>query len=89
MDPRVPKDLFERKKRGFNPPLRDWLRGGLAARFDGLGTRLERSTGGQLAARPVDAFVRRYADGAEHLAEQMLQLVILDESLTQLSEVAG
>jgi asparagine synthase (glutamine-hydrolysing) len=88
MDPRVPKDLFERKKRGFNPPLRDWLRGGLAARFDGLGTRLERSTVGQLGARPVDAFVRRYADGAERLAEQVLQLLILDESLAQLSQVA-
>jgi asparagine synthase (glutamine-hydrolysing) len=88
MDPRLPQDLFERKKRGFNPPLRDWLRGGLAERFDGLGKRLEHSSAGQLAARPVDRFARRYADGREHLAEQVLQLLILDESLAQLSQVA-
>ena len=88
MDPRLPQDLFERKKRGFNPPLREWLRGGLAARFDGLGKRLQDLTAGQLAARPVDAFARHYAGGAEPLAEQVLQLLILDESLSQLSQVA-
>jgi hypothetical protein len=33
----------------------------------------------------VDAFVQRYVAGAEPLAEQVLQLVMLDESLRQLA----
>ena len=87
MDPRLPPDFFNRKKRGFNPPLGDWLRGGLARRFEGLGRRLEDATSGQLGARPVDAFLAHYSAGAERLAEQVLQLLILDESLAQLSQV--
>jgi asparagine synthase (glutamine-hydrolysing) len=88
LDPRLPQDLFERKKRGFNPPLRDWLRGGLAARLNGLGRRLQDLSAGQLAAGAVDAFVQHYSGGAEPLAEQVLQLLILDESLSQLSSLA-
>ncbi len=87
MDRRLPPDLFNRKKRGFNPPLRDWLRDGLAQRFAGLGQRLQDATAGQLVARPVDSFVQRYVAGAEALAEQVLQLIVLDESLGQLSRV--
>jgi asparagine synthase (glutamine-hydrolysing) len=87
IDPRLPQNLFDRKKRGFNPPLREWLRGGLATRFDGLGKRLQDLTCGQLAAGAVDSFARRYVDGAERLAEQVLQLLILDESLSQLSSL--
>ena len=87
MDRRLPPDLFNRKKRGFNPPLRDWLRGGLAHRFAGLGQRLQDATAGQLVARPVDTFVQRYVSGADALAEQVLQLIVLDESLGQLSRV--
>lgn len=87
IDPRLPQNLFDRKKRGFNPPLRDWLRGGLAARFDSLGKRLQDLTAGQLAAGAVDSFVQHYAAGAERLAEQVLQLLILDESLSQLSSL--
>jgi len=33
----------------------------------------------------VDAFVHHYLGGAEHAAEQVLQLLILDESLAQLA----
>jgi asparagine synthase (glutamine-hydrolysing) len=88
LDPRLPADFFQHKKRGFNPPLRDWLRVRLADRFDGLGERLQRSSGGQLAAAAVDAFVGHYARGAERLAEQVLQLLILDESLAQLAVAA-
>jgi len=84
LDPRLPADFLSRKKRGFNPPLKRWLREELAARFDGLGERLERLTGGQLLRSPVDAFARHYREGAEPLAEQVLQLFILDESLAQL-----
>jgi asparagine synthase (glutamine-hydrolysing) len=88
VDPRLSADLFDRKKRGFNPPLRDWVRVKLASRLGGLGGRLDGLTGGQLAAQPVDAFVRRYEQGEERFAEQVLQLLILDESLSQLRAAA-
>jgi asparagine synthase (glutamine-hydrolysing) len=84
IDPRLPAGFLHRKKRGFNPPLKQWLRADLAERFSGLGARLQHSSAGQLAPGPVDAFVRHYLGGAEHLAEQVLQLLILDESLIQL-----
>lgn len=76
--------LFSGKKRGFNPPLAGWLQDDLADRYDGLGARLEASSQGQLEALRVDCFCRLYQDGAPHLAENVLQLLILDESLTQL-----
>jgi len=88
LDPRLPGDYYRRKKRGFNPPLTKWLRGALAPRLDGLGARLQHSTGGQLAAGAVDAFVSHHRRGAEHTAEQLLQLLMLDESLAQLSALA-
>jgi asparagine synthase (glutamine-hydrolysing) len=84
LDPRL-AEVLRRKKRGFNPPLRDWLRDGLAPRYEGLGARLARSSAGQLDARAVDRFARHYLEGAEHAAEQALQLLILDESLAQLT----
>jgi asparagine synthase (glutamine-hydrolysing) len=76
--------LFTRRKRGFNPPLHQWLREDLAARLAGVGGRLERSTDGQLAAGAADAMVAHYLRGARHTAEQVLQLLVLDESLRQL-----
>jgi len=85
LDPRLPPELLERKKRGFNPPLAEWLRVKLAGRYDGLGARLERTSAGQLRAPAIDRFVRRYVAGKERAAEQVLQLLILDESLAQLS----
>jgi asparagine synthase (glutamine-hydrolysing) len=84
LDPRLPPDFIRGRKRGFNPPLKRWLREELAERFDGLGERLQALTAGQLAARPTDAFARRYLEQSEPLAEQVLQLLILDESLAQL-----
>ena len=85
LDSRLPSDFLRRKKRGFNPPLRRWLREELRPRFDGLGERLEHLTGNQLKRSSVDAFARHYLERAEPLAEQVLQLLILDESLAQLS----
>jgi asparagine synthase (glutamine-hydrolysing) len=81
-------DLFSRKKRGFNPPIAGWLDGDLAPRQEGLGRRLAEVTGGQLAAARIDAFVATWREGCRGLAEQVLQLVILDESLTQLAALA-
>ena len=82
-------DPFARKKRGFNPPLDGWLEGDLAPRLPGLGARLARLTSGQLDAGRVDTFARAYRGGRHSLAEQLLQLVILDESLAQLSALAA
>ncbi|WP_159874753.1 asparagine synthase (glutamine-hydrolyzing) [Aquitalea denitrificans] len=84
MHPALPADFFQRKKRGFNPPLAGWLKTSLAERFSGLGSRLHRLTDALLDATAVDAFAQAYRGGKEALAEQMLQLLILDESLTQL-----
>jgi asparagine synthase (glutamine-hydrolysing) len=82
-------DPFARRKRGFNPPLDGWLEGDLAPRRAGLGARLENLTGGQLAAARVDAYVSAWRGGRRDLAEQVLQLVILDESLAQLAALAA
>jgi asparagine synthase (glutamine-hydrolysing) len=76
--------LFSQKKRGFNPPLQQWLRQDLAGRLSGLGERLSETTAQQLDANAVQAMVEHYLHGAPHMAEQILQLLILDESLRQL-----
>ncbi len=78
-------DLFNRKKRGFNPPLGRWLHDDLRTRLDGIGTRLAKATGGQIDAQAADAFVAAYRAGREPLAENLLQLAVLDESLHQLN----
>ena len=51
--------------------------------------RLAALTSGQLVAPRVDAFVDAWRDGAAGLGEQVLQLVILDESLSQLAALAA
>lgn len=79
--------LFERKKRGFNPPLGDWLRADLQGRVEGMGTRLSALTGNLLKKDAVDRLASAYYDGAQHLAEQLLQLLLLDESLRQLDHL--
>ena len=81
--------LFARKKRGFNPPLKPWLRGALAARFNGLGARLGKLTNGLLSETGVTKMIGAYSAGDEKLAEGVLQLLILDESLGQLDELRG
>ncbi len=81
-------DLFGRKKKGFNPPLAHWLRVDLAERQAGLGERLQALTGGQLDAGRTAALLAHFgSDGS--LAEQVLQLLILDESLAQLAALAA
>jgi asparagine synthase (glutamine-hydrolysing) len=82
-----PLGVFERPKRGFSPPLRSWLEGDLAERFDGLGTRLESATGGQLDATAVDLYSTRFLHAKDSPAEQLLQLLVLDESLRQLRAI--
>lgn len=79
---------FARKKRGFNPPLRGWLDGDLAARLPLLAASLEHLTRGQIVAAGTEAIVAAYRR-APGLAEQVLSLVILDESLRQLAAEAA
>lgn len=81
-------DLFNLKKRGFNPPLQPWLQQDLQQRFAGLGSRLQKYSQGQISAERVERFVAEYRNRPA-LAEQMLQLLILDASLTQLVEQAA
>ncbi len=78
--------LFEIKKRGFNPPLQPWLQQDLKARFAGLGNRLEALTNGQLNAQRVEQLVAEYQQRPA-LAEQVLQLLILDATLGQLAKL--
>lgn len=79
--------LFTRKKRGFNPPLTHWLQRDLADRLNGLGKRLAGLTGGQLNAQAVDELITHYRQQDPGLAEKVLQLVVLDESLRQLAAI--
>lgn len=76
-------DLFNLKKRGFNPPLQPWLQQDLQHRFVGLGKRLQEHTHGQINAERVERLIAEYRNRPA-LAEQVLQLLILDASLTQL-----
>jgi asparagine synthase (glutamine-hydrolysing) len=79
--------LFSARKRGFNPPLRHWLRNDLGERLSGLGDRLARHTNGGIDAKHTDVMLDRYNAGGEYLAEGVLQLVILDESLGQMTKL--
>ncbi|MGV6851506.1 MAG: asparagine synthase (glutamine-hydrolyzing) [bacterium] len=81
------KPIFFRKKRGFNPPLADWLQHDLLGRRSGLGQRLEFLTAEQISQKPCDELITRYYQGESALAEQVLQLYILDESLQQLNSL--
>ena len=82
-------DPFARGKRGFNPPLSGWLGGDLAPRLPGLGERLAQATGGMLRAERIDAFVAAWRNAMPGFAEQVLQLVLLEESLRQLAALAA
>ena len=80
-------DPFAQKKRGFNPPIAGWLHGDLAPRLPGLGQRLAGLTGGLLDARRVDGFAAAWKE-RPGLGEQLLQLLILDESLAQIAALS-
>jgi asparagine synthase (glutamine-hydrolysing) len=79
--------LFTRKKRGFNPPLTHWLQNDLANRLSGLGERLAVLSAQQLDTQAVDDLVLHYRHHDTGLAEKVLQLVVLEESLRQLAAI--
>jgi asparagine synthase (glutamine-hydrolysing) len=78
---------FSRKKRGFNPPLHGWLRDDLVDRMRGVAASLAELTSGQVDGARAQAMIDAYAKTSS-LAEQVLSLVILDESLRQLAALA-
>jgi len=80
--------VFERKKRGFNPPLHDWLTHDLADRVQGAAASLDALTHGQLVRERIATMTAAYAS-TPALAEQVLSLVMLDESLRQLTMEAA
>ena len=83
-----PLKIFGLKKRGFNPPLDQWIGNDLSRRFGGLGHRLENATHGQISSTAVDRYCKRFIGAINAPAEQLLQLVMLDESLAQLGAIS-
>lgn len=78
-------DLWGQPKRGFNPPVDQWLRGPLAFVLEGLPERLARLTDGQIARDRSAAMLAEYGKRGVVKAEQVLQLVVLERSLNQLA----
>lgn len=79
--------ILKRKKRGFNPPLNKWITNDLSHQLDGLGERLEEYSSSQINARSCNRIVKHYREGHQYLEEQILQLLMLDESLSQLLNI--
>ena len=88
LEPLGSDDPLRRTKRGFNPPIEGWLKRDLSPRLGGLGERLQDTTSGQLSRHGIDALIAAWTSGENRFAEQVLQLVILDESLAQLANLA-
>lgn len=80
-------DLFAQKKKGFNPPLTAWLAHDLANRLDEMPQRLEAVTESQVSARESAELLRLYRKGNQKYAEQLLQLLFLEISLSQLHQL--
>lgn len=79
--------FFARKKMGFNPPVAGLLQS-LQGRFAGLPERLAALTGGQLSAAALNEALAQWRSDRGY-GEQLLQLLILDESLQQLAALAA
>ncbi|NNM52938.1 MAG: asparagine synthase [Pseudomonadales bacterium] len=79
--------LLDAKKRGFNPPLKTWLNEDLAEQFHGIDQRLYDHTQGQLSRDSLRTFIGSSLAPRPASDEQLLQLFILDESLSQLHKL--
>jgi asparagine synthase (glutamine-hydrolysing) len=79
--------LFEAKKKGFNPPLNTWLELDLASRLEPMPKRLQELSQGQIVSTASAELLRLYRAGKRHYAEQLLQLLFLQISLSQLNEL--
>jgi asparagine synthase (glutamine-hydrolysing) len=82
-------DLFNAKKKGFNPPLDTWLKNDLADRLDDMPANLERLTGGQCLGNAAKQLLIYYRRGNSRCAEQIFQLLVLEMALTQLDRLRG
>jgi asparagine synthase (glutamine-hydrolysing) len=80
-------DLFNAKKKGFNPPLDTWLKNDLADRLDDMPANLERLTGGQCLGNAAKQLLIYYRRGNSRCAEQVFQLLVLEMSLAQLEKL--
>ena len=69
-------------------PIGPWLETDLAPRLDGLAQRLDQVSSGQLAHDRVDRFLQAWRQERKSLDEQVFQLLVLDASLAQLSQLA-
>lgn len=79
--------FFNRKKMGFNPPVSSLL-GSLSARFESLPERLAANCQGQLNQAALRLALASWQLNSRY-DEQLLQLLILDESLQQLNSLAA
>jgi asparagine synthase (glutamine-hydrolysing) len=77
-------DLFAQKKKGFNPPLNDWLQRDLRERLDAMPETLAAVSEGHVAATAPAELLRLYRLGNTQYAEQLLQLLFLQISMSQL-----
>jgi asparagine synthase (glutamine-hydrolysing) len=80
-------DLFNAKKKGFNPPLEAWLKSDLADRLDDMPDNLEALTDGQIRGNAAKQLLIFYRNGNTRYAEQVLQLLFLQMSLAQLDQL--
>jgi asparagine synthase (glutamine-hydrolysing) len=79
--------LFEAKKKGFNPPLNTWLESDLVSRLDPMPKLLQELSQGQIVTTASAELLSLYRTGRRHHAEQLLQLLFLQISLSQLNEL--
>ncbi len=77
-------NLFDAKKKGFNPPLDTWLKVDLEERLEPMPSLLEQVSNGQVTAASSSELLRLYRSGNHQYAEQLLQLLFLQMSLSQL-----
>ncbi len=79
--------LESQPKRGFNPPLVAWLTRDLAPQLAQLCATLPERSNGVINVAGVKQFSALFTAAPARLAENMLQLLMLDESLRQLADL--
>lgn len=87
LSPMLRQRLIHAPKRGFNPPLRQWIMHDLAERLDGLGQRISRHCP-WMNPQAMTALIAmlRTGDSPYHMGkmpERLYQLLVLDEHLQQ------
>ncbi len=78
---RLPKEIFERAKTGFTPPLANWLRGPLRTWGEGLLDPSRVAEEGWFNADVVDRTWRRHQAGTHNLQEALWPILMFQEWL--------